>query len=164
MTHRRIELILVNYWNSNLLLCRYVLYQSNPHLILRNAWFIAYPGWNGPCYSASSTSCIPENLYYQRSKSQGHQLRSHLVLRKIILRPKKCRIEGRNQMPIKKFVKKWSLRLPTYITDEQRPNVDSPLIQVITLQDSQQKPSTMKLKPVLQTMRCSWKHWYTQWS
>lgn len=42
-------------------------------------------------------------------------------------------------MPIKKFVKKWSLRLPTYITDEQRPNVDSPLIQVITLQDSQQK-------------------------
>lgn len=58
-------------------------------------------------------------------------------------------------MPIKKFVKKWSLRLPTYITDEQRPNVDSPLIQVITLQDSQQKTSTTKLKPVLQAMHCS---------
>lgn len=93
MTHHRIELILVNYWNSNLLLCRYVFYQSNQHLILRNAWFTAHLGWNGPHYSVSSTSCVPENLYCQRPKSEEHQLRSHFIPRKMILRQKNAKLK-----------------------------------------------------------------------
>jgi len=44
----------------------------------------------------------------------------------MILRQKKSRIEGRNQMHIRKFVKEGSLKVPTPSADEQGPNVASP--------------------------------------
>lgn len=49
MTHGRIELILLNYWTSALLLCRHVCYPFNQRWILRNAWITAGSHWNGPC-------------------------------------------------------------------------------------------------------------------
>lgn len=106
MTHRRIELILVNYWNSNLLLCRYLLHPSNQHLTLRNSRFVAYLGCNGHHHLASSTSCVPENLYSSRPKSQEHQLRSHFILRKMIWGQKNAELKEEIKRTFKSWLRK----------------------------------------------------------
>lgn len=75
-------------------------------MILRNAWFVAYLGWNGQHYSASSTSCVPENLHYRRPKSQEHQLRSRFILRKTILRQKNAELKEEIKRTLKSLLRK----------------------------------------------------------
>lgn len=76
MTHLRIELMLVNYRNSDLLLCRSVFYHPDQRSTLRNTPFTAQPGWTGITHRPTT-----------RNRPNGHQ--GHKSSDQRLLRPNK---------------------------------------------------------------------------